>query len=205
MTPIRSWKFLAAILTLSFGAIGPVSAMTKISAADAIARANKAVGSNAWKIAFISNAGVTGGTVQARGVENLLDGFMDRNGLAEQWVIEYFKDSPKPYAEGGRKGVVYPKKTVVVTASEVSVDDSDIAVAAKVSPLNPRYIGAMESARQLALARAGQKFDAVSVSSDAKHDGTCFWMFRFYTKKNGGSLVATVAVTGDGTNVVGVK
>jgi hypothetical protein len=150
----------------------------------------KAVPPSGWKLAFVSNTGVTqpvGGGASA---------LMDAQGKAGQWVFEYYNDKPTPVEEDGKKGLSYPFKAAVVKPEGVSwLPDTDLAVPKKLAELGGETLATLEQARNVAAGKVS-KFDMMSVASDVNSAGTCVWRFRFYDLKSG-EVVGKVGVGSD--------
>jgi hypothetical protein len=153
-----------------------------------------------WKIAFISNTGVTesyGSNVSR------VDAIALPDGSAGQWVIEMFKDTPKPVSEDGRTGFAYPFQAIVVTAANVeAAPDIDLKSAAKLVALDP-VLGALQTALAAAKAKVTKKYDKLSIASDNRQ-GVIYWNFRFYDLKTQ-DIVAAIQVSGDGKTVLQSK
>ncbi len=169
----------------------------RLSAAQAIEKAKSVVNTPDWQVAFVSNTGVTS-PVTSGDFNNAEEGLMLPDGTAGQWVIEFFKDSPKTISEGGRTGKSYPLRRVLVTSQKVSeLPKSDLAVPEKLVAIKPEYISMIEKARQFATSNSKEKFDVMSVSSNVKSNGEASWEFRFYDTKSG-EAVNSITVSGDG-------
>jgi len=173
----------------------------RMTAAQAVSKANQSMQDSKWQIAFLSNTGVTQ-SVSGEESHGADGGLIHNDGTAAQWVVEMFKDSPKPFSEGGRVGKSYPFQIVRVTAKGVSkLPASEMAVPVALSPLKPRYVSKLDTAGKLAAQQVKASFNAVSVASDVKSDGSCFWRFRFYDLKSQ-NVVAKVRISGDGTKAL---
>ena len=147
------------------------------TAPEAIGMAQKVAGSD-WKIAFVSNTGVTQRVTLA---ENAVEALMKADGTAGQWVIEMIKDVPKPISEGGRTGFGYPSLIIAVYRGQATkLPESQLAVPKKIIPLPIECIRKLEPSRQAAVKSIKAKWDAMSLISD--NDG-CSWRFRMYDTK----------------------
>lgn len=173
----------------------------RLSAAQAIESARKRVPGSDWQLAFLSNTGVPS-SVTSQQMAGPEQGLMTRDGKAGQWVVEFFKDTPKAVSEGGRTGKSYPFKRVLVTATSAEeLADSSLTVPQNLSSLKPEYVSALDTARNTAMSNAKDNIDILSVASDVKSDGTTTWVFRLYTLKNQDTF-EKVTVSGDGKKVV---
>jgi len=173
---------------------------SRITAGVAVARARKALASSAWQVAFLSNSGVTQ-QVLSQADDN---GLMHRDGTAGQWVVEAFKNSPKPYRENGQTKTNYPFQVVDISeggAELLPASDDGIVVPKVLPPLKPQYLDGLDDARKLAMRQVKANFDVLSASSDVRSDGSCKWRFRFYDLKRQ-AMVGKVCVSGDGTRVL---
>lgn len=179
----------------------PAWCIQKIDASEAIVKAKKSVRERGWQIAFVSNTGVTD-SVTASSIRSPQEALMDANGKAGQWVVEFFKDTPKSISQGGKKGKAYPLRRVLVTAMEVSdLPDTELGVPNTLPKLDDRYIASIERATKLAMSKVSGKYDLMSIASDVRSSGMCNWVFRFYNAKRG-NVVGKIAISGDGRNVV---
>ena len=173
---------------------------SRITAKLAVARARKALASSAWQVAFLSNSGVTQ-QVLSQDPDN---GLMHPDGTAGQWVVETFKNSPKPYRENGQTKTSYPFQVVDVSAGGAELlpaSDDGIVVPQVLPTLKPQYLDGLDGARKLAMQQVHTKFDVLSASSDVRSDGSCRWRFRFYDLKQQ-IMVGKVCVSGDGTRTL---
>jgi hypothetical protein len=158
---------------------------------------DKAQAPAGWKLAFVSNTGVTQSVTAHGGGASAL---MDAQGKAGQWVFEFYDDKPTPIEEDGRKGTSYPFKTAAVTPDGVSwLPDTDLKVPKKLAELSGAALTGIDKARDVAAGKVA-KFDLMSVASDVNSDGKCIWRFRFYDLKSG-EVVSKVGVGADGTVV----
>ena len=173
---------------------------SRITASLAVARARKALASPAWQVAFLSNTGVTQ-QVLSQAPDS---GLMHPDGTADQWVVEAFKNSPKPYRENGQTKTNYPFQVVAVSAGEAELlpaSDDGIVVPKVLPPLKQQYLDGLDGARKLAVRQVRTKFDVLSASSEVRADGSCKWRFRFYDLKQQ-TMVGKVCVSGDGTRIL---
>ena len=126
---------------------------TSMTANEAIEKARVFINNAQYKIAFVSNTGVFGGSVQDANVSPE-KGLMHPNGKAGQWVVEFFINAPTPISENGRNGQSYPYKKVLVTSQKADLMPEDtVNVPIGICELKPEYIGALEKARQLAISK----------------------------------------------------
>lgn len=104
----------------------PTTSITKISSDYAVEKAKQFVGSSGWVLANISNTGVVSQNITSSRLRSLAEGLMDKDGKAGQWVVEFYKDTPKSVEEDGKKGFNYPYKIVLVTANGAEPGGPDI-------------------------------------------------------------------------------
>lgn len=177
-------------------------AQGKLTGKQAIDAARKIVKGSEWQIAFLSNTGVTQ-SYSTEKLKSAREALMKKDGKAGQWVVEFYKNSPKDINEGGRKGVAYPLRAFLVTSNSASeMPTSVIKVPKQLPPLKSDYINNLDKALGLAIKQVKIKFDVCSVASDVRSDGTTSWRFRFYdmSKEN---IIAKVNISGDGNGVLG--
>src|SRR5262249_3209209 len=125
----RSWMLFIPLFVFLFvvSFIATVSAEDRNTAPVAITTARK-LSDPEWQIAFISNTGVTK-IILAEKFKTGKEALMLPDGSAGQWVIEFYKDTPKAVSEKGKKGNVYPFRRIIVLAQGVQLAlDTEIAV-----------------------------------------------------------------------------
>jgi hypothetical protein len=207
------WIFIVCVLTVPLTACRNVSepstdkqsktqvntgGVSKITAPEAITKANQAIGNSEWKLAFVSNTGVAGGSVMSKDMNSPKEGLMDADGKAGQWVLEYFKDPPMTISEGGRTGKKYSLRRILVTAGKTSESpEAEIGVPEKLVALGQGNLDGLDAARKLATSQVKVKFDVASVGSNTKSNGETTWTFRFYDLKSG-DVVENITTSGDG-------
>jgi len=174
-----------------------VNAVQRIKASVAIRKAINIINNPKWRIAYISNTGVTG-SVTSNKINKLQDGLMLQDGSAGQWVIEFFEDAPIKIVDGNREGKSYPFRKFIITANDITeLPESKLNVSNKLPELNKGYLDAMELALKLAIEKNKEKFDVISVASDVISNGDCYWFFRFYDI-SGDNISNKIIVSGDG-------
>ena len=174
---------IIAGLFLSVAFAGFAHAQVKIGVQQAVAMARKTVKDSSWQIAFVSNTGVTQSYTTER-IRTPQGAMMNKDGKAGQWVVEFYKNSPKKISEGSRQGFAYPFMAVLVTGqSAEAMPDAELAVPKALKPLKADAIGNLERAYGAAVSRMKGKFDVATVGSDVRADGSCSWRFRFYDLK----------------------
>ena len=183
----------------------PESSVVGLSGTEAVAKARLAIpeaNRDDWKLAYLSNTGVTQ-SIGAEGIDSIEQALMNADGVAGQWIVEFYKDEPTAVEEGDRKGVRYPFVAVSVTAkqSDPSEYEGGLGVPSKLAPLPEQDVTALGAAYKLAKDSVDVEYDFASASSDVRSDGTVTWRFRFY-KRGADDIVAKVAVSGSGSKLV---
>ncbi len=172
-----------------------------ITVRHAIQEAVKTINDSEWQIAFLSNTGVPSSVTSHHFLNKPKDVMMLSNGLAGQWVVEFFKDKPLIIFHEGREGKSYPFRRFIVTIhGATELPESSLGVPERLNPLYPDFIESIDAARSLAISENKIRFDALSVASDVRSNGACFWRFRFYDLSNG-NIVNKICISGDGKNV----
>lgn len=184
------------------GKDAPAASFDRITAQQAVAKALQAAkedGPGPWKVAFLSNTGVTQSVSgeESRGADG---GLVHADGTAAQWVVELYTDSPKPVSQGGRNGFLYPFVVCRATSRTASLlPGSEMAFPSKLSPVPPP--DRLNAARILAMQQVKGQFDVCSAASDVKPGRPASWRFRFYDLRSK-DIVAKVHVSGDGKKVL---
>ena len=168
---------------------------SRISASSAVIRVKTSVTKEGWNLSFVSNTGVTESATSER-FQGPGDALALSDGNAGQWIVEVFKDTPTAVSEGGRTGNSYPLRRFIVTArGGEKLPQGDIFVPTKLVSLTDESFGALDQARGIALKENKSSFDVMSMNSDVRSSGECFWRFKFYDLKSG-EIVGKVAVSG---------
>lgn len=180
---------------------GPAK-VARVAMEPALKAANESVGDAAWKLVYVSNTGVAGGSVSGFG-RKPGDSLMLADGAAGQWVFEYFLDKPEAVSEGGRTGWVYPYRRVVVSGDGEASELPEMTMGGpnKMVPLSEACRRGLDPARKLAIADAKVDFDVMSVAAFVPSDRPCAWAFRLYDPEKG-DIVAKRLVAGDGSRVL---
>ena len=144
-----------------------------------------------WKLVSISNTGRFGELAYANWREPT-DPMTRSEGLAGQWVVEYFK--PKSHKSDG--AVCYPARRVLVMSSGAdALADGSVCPASPLVALPSGTATHLDAARKLAATTLGMPFDAVAVSTPDV-DGTPVWRFQFYGNSVGDASVVVVSIDG---------
>jgi hypothetical protein len=114
----RTWPlFIVSVFCLvSVFCIRPGSAQSRITAAQAIKAVKSTMNAPGWEIAFLSTTGVTESHLAEEFRNTKGKGFLFPDGTAGQWIIEFYKDTPKTVSEKGRSGYAYPFARILATA-----------------------------------------------------------------------------------------
>lgn len=171
--------------------------MKPITVWQAILKANLKINNSEWKIAFLSNTGVTS-SVSSNHFSSADKALMLPNGQAGQWILEYFRDSPIILSDEGRS---YPFRRMLVTSNGASeLPESNLSVRNKIEELDSEFLKKIDLARELAISKNDKQFDVISAYSDVRSNGACFWKFRFYDLQNG-NIVNKICISSDGISV----
>jgi hypothetical protein len=196
---IQKFKVLPDQQTLKKDII--VDSLQSVSAIQAVQEAIKTINNSEWQIAFLSNSGVTSTVTSQHFLNNAQSALMLSNGLAGQWVVGFFKDSPLIIYRNGQEGKSYPFRRVTVTVHGASeLPEGSMGVPNRLAPLDINFIRNMDSARSLAILENKIQYDALSIASDVRSNGDCFWRFRFYDFHID-NIVNKICISGDGKSV----
>lgn len=144
-----------------------------------------------WKLVSISNTGRFGELAYANW-RKPTDPMTRSDGLAGQWVVEYFK--PKSVKSDG--AVCYPARRVLVMSDGPdALGDGSVCPASALVELPRGTASHFDAARKLAATTLGMPFDAVAVSTPDV-DGTPVWRFQFYGNSVGDASVVVVSIDG---------
>ena len=159
---------------------------TRVSIGDALQTARLAMASTPdYKLAFVSNTGVTQ-SVRAQELSGPADALMDKSGRAGQWVFEFYRDTPTPATNGGKRGFRYPFQIVLVSGARASqLPDSTMGVPKALAELSAARVKSVAALFARAAGKQKIHFDVASVASFINSDGDCTWTFRFYDLKSG--------------------
>jgi hypothetical protein len=200
-------RFTIASVTVMIIAFAPLTSVLgadappRLSAALAVTMGRNAIPGNEWKLAFLSNTGVTDSATSKK-FNSPAPALMQSDGTAGQWVLEYFKDTPTPVEHDGQKGQSYPVRRLIVTIGETSeLPEASLGVPTKLAPLSDACLAGIDPGRKRALAQNKAAFDVMSAASNVKSSGECSWTFTFYNLKSGGP-VNRITVSGDGKTVM---
>lgn len=173
---------------------------TRISAHDALRSSINAVADTQWQLATLSNLGVSSSVYSG---EDPSEELMTPDGLAGQWVAEFFKDLPTRVKEGTETRTSYPfRRFLVKGATAMELPESDLTVPNVLKPLPAGCLAGLDDARRRALLEVkGKEFDLISVYSWVTAWGACAWHFRFYSLPSR-DVVAKVRISGDGKTVL---
>lgn len=184
------------------GEAGGSATAARLAMEPALKAANELIGDAVWKLVYVSNTGVAGGSVSGFG-QKPGDALMLADGTAGRWVFEYFRDEPEPVSQGGRTGWQYPYRRVGVSgdgqASELP--EATMGGPSKMVALSDACRLGLDEARKLAISGAKADFELMAVAAFVPSDRPCAWAFRFYDLDKG-EIVVKRLIAGDGSRVL---
>jgi hypothetical protein len=158
----------------------------RLSLIDAWKRIEPVAKAGSWKVAYISNTGVSQ-TLVSMNIHGATNRLMNENGDGGEWVFEMFKDTPKAITHEGKKGWEYPFTALVVTATGVETMQVDsLSVPKKLHELGEGVTYNMNTHFQNAAQdqKAKKKYDFASATTVVSAED-CTWLFKFYDVSSG--------------------
>jgi len=151
-----------------------------LCAGEAVERAVRLARGTHWRLAFLSNTGVTCSLLSDE-LPRWEDALMHLDGSAGQWVAAFFR---QPFYSRLLTGTSQPwhrLRTVIVTkAGPVMLPDTTYERPGPLLPLRIELVPLLEVARRRVLERVKRDFDRMSVQSELDDHGGCEWHFTFY-------------------------
>lgn len=153
---------------------------TYFTGAEAIAAARKAAGAD-WLLMFVSTTGVAD-DVSLSG--EAADRLLRPDGKAGQWIIEFYKDTPKDVTQDGKKGKSYPFRRFAIGDGDkpTELPKSEMGTGSAFTPMSEACVSGLKASQELAIKNNKKKFDVLDVTSD-RTKGDCSWPFQFYDTK----------------------
>src|SRR4051794_38241025 len=120
--------FLTSVVCLFlFFFPSPSAAQNRLTASQAIKDVKSTIDTPGWEIAFLSTTGVTESFLGDEFENAKGKAFLYPDGTAGQWIVELYRNTPKPVSEKGRSGYAYPFTRILVTAKAVyGLDRSEL-------------------------------------------------------------------------------
>lgn len=177
-----------------------------ISALHAVERALEAARGMHWHLAFFSTTGVTCSVIGDE-FENVEEALMRPNGMAGQWVVEFFRE-PHVQPQLERRRRWYRIRSVVVTAlGTTTLPDGEIEQLEAWKPMPLDSVQMLDSCRRRAIQHVHSRFDHISVMPEVQPNGTCAWEFTFHRvvphrERRSLEIIGKVTVSGDGQEVL---
>ena len=176
-----------------------------ISARRAIEVAMGAARGSGWELGFFSNTGVIT-PVLIEGFDDPAALLMRPDGLAGQWVVDFFQDGARTGWTRGAK--LLWLRTAVITADGMRIiADADLEHPGVLKPLKLEHVYCLDQARMQALHEIEERVDFMSVASRRRLDGNSSWEFTCFRAERTAlgetlGIVGTVDVSGDGTEIL---
>lgn len=184
-------------------------AIPGITASEAIVLATRVAQGPKWTLGFFSNTGVTCSAI-AEVFQNRAEALLAPNGLAGQWVAEFFmlRASREARAASGR--LWYRMRSILVTSDgALPLPDHFIERQAGLAALKVENIFGLEMARKRLVRQVQSGIDLLSVASNIRPDGECQWDFTLYRVRRDergthDEVVGQLSVSGDGGQLLGL-
>jgi hypothetical protein len=154
-------------------------AIPGITALQAVVLARRAAQPPKWHLGYFSSLGVTR-TVMSDLFQQRSEALMLPNGIAGQWVAEFFMPIAQASSAARLDGLHRLRSVIVTSDGAYPLPDQMIELPADPPRLGVDALHGLGAARQLAIRHARGHFDLVSVASLPQADGRCDWGFTFY-------------------------